>query len=152
MISIENIHRTNQRHIDQLSTLTTSPETFWIDRFQQIHSSTLRVKDELDDLRHDFNRIVSAYDDKYQTDRHTSIDMFHQFKRDHRQQQQTLHSSLTLPKQYSSFDVKHSTINEQRMNKQHEHLPRQASALLTITTNSNPVLSSFDYQQSYDCT
>jgi uncharacterized protein YoxC len=144
-----------------------SNENYLIHNSRQIRSDTERVKFELDRLRQDFDRLVSNYEPinnyHHQTKLHSQIDTFRHFYQQEFQQRQLLMSKLPVertPNRRSSLNGS-STYTDSRLFKERlesaidtslseqrlqtiTQLPRQASALLTINTTNNGLMSSVE--------
>ena len=138
---------------------------------EQLRSNTERVKDELNRLRQDFDTLISSYDpnNNYSsphTQLHSHIDTFRQVYQQEFRERQLLMSKLTngtkskttdqlfnkpIPstikqRPYTAID---SSSANQRVHIITE-LPRQASALLTINTTNNGVMSSIELLRKHN--
>jgi hypothetical protein len=131
-------------------------ENYLIENSRQIRSDTERVKSELDRLRENFDKLVSNYEPinnfHHQTQLHSQIDTFRQFYQQEFRQRQLFMSKLTngtstysnnhLVKQRLETAID-SNLAEHRLQIMAQ-LPRQASALLTVNTTNNGVMSSVE--------
>ncbi len=143
-------------------------DNYLINNSRQIRSDTERIKSELDRLRQDFDKLISNYEPinnyHHQTKLHSQIDTFRQFYEQEFRQRQLLMSKLTSEnKSNRKITHHHSSLNgtstDSRLFKERletaidasladqrlqtiTQLPRQASALLTITSPNNNLISS----------
>ena len=142
---------------------------------QNVRVATARMKNELDRLRQDFDRLVSSYDPpnshQQQAELHSHIDTFRQYYEQEFRQRQALMSKLTptssnhartsdTPSLHSNNRLYRERMDsaidralaDERLqaSNQMPPIPRQASALLTINTSNNGARSSVDLlRQSY---
>jgi hypothetical protein len=139
-------------------------ENYLIENSRVIRSNTERVKSELDLLRQNFDQLISNYEptDNFhqQTQLHSQIDTFRQFYEQEFRQRQSLMSKLTngiKSNHYhshngTSFDTNNrllkqrleTAIDTNLADQRLQTIPRQASALLTINTTNNGVMSSIE--------
>lgn len=157
---------------------TSTDGTYPVGHAQNVRVSTARMKNELDRLRQDFDRLVSSYDPpnshQQQAQLHSHIDTFRQYYEQEFRQRQALMSKLTPsshnharttdspplnstlpPSMYSNhrpYNAVDSTLADERSQaiNQIPPIPRQASALLTINTSNSGARSSTDLlRQTY---
>ena len=114
-------------------------ENYLVDHAEQMRSETTLVKNELDRLRGDFDRIVSTYEPSRSIEQHAQIhshiDIFRQFYEQEFRQRQALRSKLNTSLPPSSRSWKERDISDEYL-KTMPSIPRHASALLTINTNT----------------
>jgi hypothetical protein len=153
-------NRSQYQYLNQTFPQQYNNENYFIENSRQIRSNTERIKSELDRLREDFDKLVSNYEPidnvHHQTQLHTQIDTFRQFYEQEFRQRQLLMSKLTnndhsfknntlpytntrLLKQELETSI-NANLAEQRL----QTIPRQTSALLTINTTNNGVMSSIE--------